>query len=110
MSVITRYRGDTAADQFTITRDGVAVDITGSTFKLTVNTEQNPTDITNQLLSVTGTITDAAAGQMEFAPSALEADQTPGDYYYDVQMTDASGGIRTIIKGRYRFKQDITKS
>lgn len=109
MATITRYRGDTAPDQFTVQRDGVAVDITGCTFKLTVNSEQNPVDITNQLFQLTGTITNAALGQVEFSPTALQADQLPGRYFYDVQMTDTGGGIRTATKGSYRFKEDITK-
>jgi hypothetical protein len=107
---ITRYRGDTAPDQFTITRDGVAVDITGYAFKLTVNSNDDPTDTADQLYSLTGSITDAAAGYVEFAPTAMEADQTPGEYYYDVQQTDDLGAILTVAKGRYRYKQDITKS
>jgi hypothetical protein len=107
---INRYRGDTAPDQFTITRDDVAVDITGYTFKLTVNSESDPTDATNELYSLDGSITDAAAGYVEFAPTAMEADQTPDEYYYDVEMTDDLGAILTIAKGRYRYKQDITKS
>lgn len=108
--MITRYRGDTAPDQFTIQRDGVALDITGCTFKLTVNSEKDPTSTSTQLFSLTGTITSAVAGQVEFAPNGTQADQTPGDYYYDVQMTDTTGAIRTADKGRYRFKQDITKT
>jgi hypothetical protein len=107
---ISRYRGDTAADQFTITRDGTAVDITGCSFKLTVNSEKDPVDATTQLFTVDGTITGAAAGEVEFAPDATQADQSPGRYYYDVQMTDATGAIRTAAKGVYRILQDITKS
>lgn len=91
-------------------RDGAAVNITGCTFKLTVNSEKDPTDITTQLFTVTGTITNATGGEVEFAPSSLQADQAPGRYYYDVQMTDGTGAIRTAAKGVYRFIQDITKA
>lgn len=110
MTSITRYRGDTAPDQFTVTQDGAAVNITGYSFKLTVNSDEDPTDATNQKFSLTGTVTSGVDGYVEFAPTALEADQAPGVYYYDVQMTDGSGNIRTVAKGRYRFKQDITKA
>lgn len=110
MSTITRFRGDTAADQFTVKRDGAAVDITGCSFKLTVNSEQNPTDTSTQLFSISGVITSAVNGEVDFSPTSLEADQAPGDYFYDIQMTDGTGAKQTIEKGRYRFKQDITKS
>lgn len=109
MVAITRYRGDTAPDQFTITRNGAAVDIVGCTFKLTVNSEKDPVDIANQLFSLTGSITNAAAGEVEFAPTDVEADQPPGRYFFDVEMTDATGAIRTAVKGVYRFLEDITK-
>jgi hypothetical protein len=106
---ITRYRGDTAPDQFTIKRDNAAVNIAGCSFKLTVNSEKDPTNSLSQLFSLTGSITSAPLGYVEFAPNATQADQLPGRYYYDVQMTDASGAIRTVSKGSYRFLQDITK-
>lgn len=110
MTTITRYRGDTAADQFTITRSGVAVNISGCTFKMTVNSEKDPTSTATQLFTVNGTITSAVAGEVEFAPNSTQADQLPGRYYYDVQMTDGTGAIRTAHKGVYRFVQDITKA
>lgn len=110
MTAITRYRGDSAPDLFTITRDGVAVNITGCTFKLSVNSEKNPSSTATQLFTVTGTITSATAGEVQFSPTTVQANQAPGRYYYDVEMTDASGAIRTVVKGVYRFVQDITKA
>ena len=110
MTTITRYRGDTAADQFTIKRDREVVDITDCTFKLTVNSEKDPTDASAQLFTVDGVVTSGIAGEVEFSPTSLQADQTPGDYYFDVQMTDGNGAKLTVVKGRYRFKQDITKA
>ena len=110
MNKLTRYRGDTSPDQFTVRKDGVVVDITGCTFKMTVNSEKDPTDTTAQLFTVDGTIVSAVNGQVDFSPDATQADQTPGDYFYDVQMTTGAGVIQTIDKGRYRFVQDITKA
>lgn len=110
MGTITRYRGDTAADRFTIQRDGAALNITGWTFALTVNSEKDPVGTSTQLFTVAGVITSATAGQVQFSPDATQADQTPGDYYYDVQGVDPNGAKVTVDKGRYRFKQDITKS
>lgn len=110
MNTIVRYRGDTAPDQFTIKQDGVVVNITGCTFALTVNSLKDPVDAVTQLFSLTGLVTGGPAGQVQFSPNATQADQSPGDYFYDVQMTDTTGAKRTVDKGRYRFKQDITKS
>lgn len=109
MSTIIRYRGDTAPDRFAIISDGVAANITGSTFELTVDSLKDPLNTATQLYSLVGTITNGAAGYLEFAPNSTQANQTPGRYYYDVQMTDGTGAIRTVVKGAYKYAQDITK-
>lgn len=108
---IERYRGDTVPDQFTIKDSaGVAVDITSFTFLLTVNSESKPTDTVNELYSLVGTITDALNGKVEFAPDATESDQSPSGYFYDVQMIDAVSAKSTIVVGKYKYLQDITKT
>jgi hypothetical protein len=111
MSNLTRYRGDTRADIITVTRKstGVAVDITGGSFKLTVDPEQNPTTSTSNLFALSGVIIDALVGTVAFSPSTLQADQLPGAYFYDIQYTDSAGLIETIAKGKYVFLQDISK-
>jgi len=38
-----------------------------------------------------------------------QADQVPGVYYFDVQMIDGAGRIRTIALDKYTYTQDITK-
>lgn len=104
-------RGDSRAKVFQIKdADGVVVDITGFAFKLTCNTNRNPTiSDGTELFSLTGVITDAANGKVAFTPSTVETDQTPGTYYYDIQMTDGSGGIETLFKALLLIEQDITK-
>jgi hypothetical protein len=111
MTDITRKRGDTYADEFTLTRksSGLALNITGYSFVLTVDPSAAPADDTNNLYALTGTILDAAAGRVEFAPTAMQADQL-GKFYYDVQMTDGAGRKRTIASGKYTYTQDITKA
>ncbi len=102
-------RGDSDAKGFIVqTAAGVAVNITGFTFKLTVNTDKNPSPGT-ELFTVAGVVTDAAAGKVGFAPTTANTDQTPGKYFYDVEQTDAGGLISTIIKGVCQIIQDISK-
>ena len=109
MTDINRKRGDTYADQFTI-RDssGAPVDLTGYTFLMTLDVSATPDTAANNLYQLTGTIVDAAAGQVEFAPDEAHADLV-GSFFYDVQMTDGAGRIRTIASGKYKYTQDITK-
>lgn len=110
MTDITRKRGDTYADEFTIksAATGAAVNITGYTFLLTVDPAKAPLTNATKLYQLTGTILNAAAGRVEFAPNATQADQV-GAFYFDVQMVDGSGRKRTIDSGKYKYEQDITK-
>lgn len=110
MTDITRKRGDTYADEFTITTaSGDPVDITGYSFLLTIDPEKAPLTSANNLYQLTGTILDAPAGRVEFAPSDVQADQV-GSFFYDVQMVDGASRKRTIVSAKYKYVQDITKT
>lgn len=106
-------RGDTDPIPFRLElENGTAINITGYTFRLSVDTVENPTDpnrpTATQVFAVDAVIVDAPAGRFEFPITILESNQTPGDYFYDVERFDGSN-IRTIVKGRFVIGQDITK-
>lgn len=105
---ICRSRGDTFPFDISITLDSTAVDITGNTFLLTVDPSPAPTDDTNNLFQNTPAIQDAAGGVIRVTLSSGDAGQTPGTYFYDLQMTSGSS-VRTIAKGQWVVEQDITK-
>lgn len=111
MVAITRKRGDTYGDEITVKSKstGLAIDITAFSFVLTVDPSKTPLDATANLYALTGTIIDGPTGRVEFVPSAMQADQTPGVYYYDIQMTDGAGRKRTIDLDKYIYTQDISK-
>lgn len=110
MTAIVRYRGDTVADRYVVKdASGAVVNITGCSFKLTINSLKTPPDITTQLCQIVGVIVDAATGIVDFPFTVGDADQVPGVYFYDIEMTDASGAIETLVVDKYTFKQDITK-
>lgn len=105
---INRYRGDTDPFVFNISKDGEAVDITGSTFLLSVNVSATPEidDYTFQLVGVVKP--SPAVGIVSFTPPSPATVDLVGTYYYDVQMTTGSA-IKTIVTGKIVFGQDITK-
>jgi len=118
---LCRRRGDSFADEFTIREPqteaqalagtpGTPIDITGFSFILTVDPESDPLTSANNLFALTGNITDATGGVVEFAPSTVQSDQTPDVYFYDIQQTDGGAAIRTIAVGPYEITQDITKT
>ena len=111
MTIITRKRGDTYPDVIVVknAETGVAVNVAGATFTLTLDTLKAPIDALTNVYSLAGTIVDAAAGTVSFAPSAVQADHL-GTFYYDVQMIGADGFKRTIGLDKYVYTQDITKT
>jgi hypothetical protein len=108
MSDITRKRGDTYPIEVAITADGTPLNITGASFVLTVDPRSAPVDDTQNLFALTADIVNAATGLIEFPVTLMQSDNL-GKYYYDIQMLDAGGIIRTIAAGRFTFVQDITK-
>ena len=107
---IERTRGDTLTpEQITVVDEdtGDALDVTGNTFLLTVNTDANPTDDTDQIFQLVGVLTDPTNGVVEFTLTDDNADNI-GNFFFDVQMTSA-GKPETVMKGRFTMCQDITK-
>lgn len=103
-------RGDSDAKGFIIQGSaGAARNITGFSFKLTVNTEKSPTDQVNEQFSLTGTLTGAVQGKVAFTPTAVQTDITPGTYFYDIEQTDVGGAKSTLLIGTVLIVQDITK-
>ncbi len=105
-----RVRGDTYSFTIKITSNGsTPIDISTFSYLLTVDPSEEPADNLNNLFQLVGTITDGPGGIVSWDITAGEADQTPGIYFYDIQQTDGSGKITTILKGRWEVVQDITK-
>jgi len=106
------YRGDSYPLELTIKNAATSavIDITGYSFILTIDSLEKPPDDTTKVFEVTGDLdSDPTTGKVSFTPTALNTDQEPATYFYDVQMTDASSNIRTIAKNKWKMRQDITK-
>ena len=107
--IIRRERGDTFP--FTVTLrdgDGNLLDLTGASFLLTVNAQEDPTAAEAPEFTLAGAVAAPATGVIEFSMSESDADIV-GTYYYDLQMTDSSGYVRTVLRGPFVMDQDITK-
>ena len=114
MSEITYYRNDTVGIKMTL-RDRktlVPIDLTGKTCVLTVDPAENPTTAANNLMQLTGVVQSPPTdGVVIFTPVGADSDFTPGDYWYDVEISNTSDGLekQTFVKDRFHHKQDITK-
>ena len=80
-NMISRYFGDTAPVDITLTKDGTAVDLTGSTVKMVINSEP--------ATEITATLTEAAAGKAEFDMSTV-AVLPSTKYWYKITVDDGS--------------------
>ena len=106
------FRGDSYPLTLTIKNKKTkeVIDITGYSFILTVDSEKDPVNTSTKIFSVVGVLSDTPInGVVTFTPSALATNFINNMYYFDIQMTDASGNIRTIAKYKWKQSQDITK-
>lgn len=107
---ICRRRGDTFPFTVSISVAGSALNITGFTgIVMTVDPSEEPADAMNNLFVNTGVISDGPNGEVTFTLSVDDADQTPGEYFFDMEYVDTGGFIRTFAKGAWVVEQDISK-
>lgn len=111
-NIIEWYRGDSYPKGYTIVNEDtqLPVDLTGYSFKFTVDERKNPDDASTQKFQVVGAVDiDPTTGKVTFTPSPTHTDLEPKSYYYDIEMTDAASHKRTIRKDKFKVVQDITK-
>lgn len=102
------YKGDTyEVVQFTLTIEGVALDLTGATINIEFREETKTGTVGKSISTASGiTITDATGGV--FVIDAFTMDLNANTYYYDIQITDALSIITTYIQGKLEVTQDVT--
>lgn len=78
--------------------EGAPIDVTGYTFSLTVDPNENPASSATNLFTRAGTILDAATGLIQFAISSGEAAllvplANNAAYWAWITVTDAGGKV-----------------
>jgi hypothetical protein len=107
-----RKRGDDYPMEFTIYDDAdpkAPINITGFAFRMVVDPSDCPADASNNVLDLTGVLSDAPNGVFQFNPSVAQMEFTPDTYYYEIQMTDGAGNLRSIVKSKFIMEQDLVK-
>lgn len=103
-------RGDSDPKGFEVQNsDETAKDVTGFSFKLTVSSDKAPPDQSTEQFTIVGVLVDATNGLISFAPTVVNTDITPDVYFYDIEQTDGSGAIKTLVVAKCLIVQDITK-
>jgi len=107
---LKRTRGDTVPFRIRLRdKSRVAIDVSSYSALLTVSTDESPTDATGQQAQYIGApVAPETDGIIEFIFPLADVDLA-GNFYYDVQITDAGGAVSTVMKGAIEFAQDISK-
>lgn len=109
---IEYFRGDSYPKNLTIKSKETKqiIDLTGYSFIFTVDSLKDPKDATTKKFSVAGVIDpDPVTGKVSFTPTKVNTNMIAAGYFYDIQMTDNQGHVRTIAKEKFKITQDISK-
>lgn len=105
MAQLKINRGTTYTINFAYQRDGVAATLVGATVRFTVKSAEYSTDASDTDAVVTKNVTNgtsAGLATIEIEP-ADTATLTPGKYYYDIKVEDASGKIYKCDEGTIKL-------
>jgi len=104
-------KGDTFEGvTFEIKVNGSALDLTGASLKMELRALEKTGAIAATFTDSSSgglTITDESNGIFKFDKQVI--DITAQTYYYDIQITLASGDVKSYIEGTWNIVQDITQ-
>ncbi len=98
-NIIKRFRGDTYPLIVTLKENSTAVNLAGSTVRMTIGLDTPST--------ITATITDAAGGEVQFDFTQTEVGVS-GRFSYDIEVIDSGGIVTTYVKDIFELVEDVT--
>lgn len=103
-------RGDTFDEVlFELKKDGTAIDLTSAIIKMQLRKAAGgPIFLEFTSVASAGiTITDASAGKFKINSVIINLEANV--YLYDIEITFASGEVRTWVSGQFTILNDITR-
>jgi len=108
------FKKDSETYTIVIKEDGVAVDITGYTFIMSIKDDIDDTDANVIVRKEVTSHSDPTAGTTVITLTSTDTDQTISSsthkYVYDIIMVDTSDIPLTILSGNFKIKQRVTIS
>ena len=102
-------KGDTWSKQFTVKINDVVEDITGSTFYFTIKEDAEDTDADAVFQEVITSLTDPTNGIFDISISSTDSSKFDvATFVYDLAWKNSTGTVKTLIKGKFKAKQDVT--
>lgn len=104
------FAGNDQSWQFTVARDGAAVDITGMTLRFALARKPGATAVLSSeapVSNVTCSIVTAASGVWKAVVAAAATAGLQGTYQYQAQVQDGSGAKSNVLYGYFTFKPNL---
>lgn len=102
--------GDDVLIEFTVSRDGAAVDITGMTPRFVAkrrvgqdavaSTEDSPA-------TATATLTTPSSGLFTVAIDAADTEELSGTYRFEAELVDGNGDKQSVARGFLTFRRNL---
>ena len=106
----THKKGDTFDEvAFSLKINNVVVNLTGAVIKMQLKKNDDPSVSYLSLTSVASagiTITSPTAGLFKINSQIIDIE--PFNYVYDIQITYASGIVKTYVSGNFNITKDVT--
>jgi len=105
----SHIKGDTFDEvAFSIKINNIALDLTGATIKMQLKKNSNsPASLSLTSVSSAGiTITSPSAGLFKINEQIIDIEVF--NYAYDIQLTLASGVVKTYVSGTFNITKEIT--
>jgi len=105
----SHIKGDTFDEvAFSIKINNIALDLTGATIKMQLKKSSNsPASLSLTSVSSAGiTITSPSAGLFKINEQIIDIEVF--NYAYDIQLTLASGVVKTYVSGTFNITKEIT--
>lgn len=107
----THIKGDTFDEvAFQLKINEEVVDLTGAVIKMQLRKKYSDTTAALSLTSVSSagiTITNAATGQFKINSQIIDIEVY--NYVYDIQITLASGVVKTYVQGGFNITNEVTR-
>lgn len=111
---LSMTRGDTLQFTLTVTQSGAAYNLTGCSIRMTAKYDPTDLDASKVFVRTVGSGITVASPTTGIAAVALTAANTsslpaaPVNLYYDIQVTDGSSNIFTVVSGTLQVLPDIS--
>jgi len=105
----SHIKGDTFDEvAFSIKINNIALDLTGATIKMQLKkSSDSPASLSLSSVSSAGiTITSPSAGLFKINEQIIDIEVF--NYAYDIQLTLASGVVKTYVSGTFNITKEIT--